>query len=120
MLPLINVVFLLLVFFMLAGTITTQDVLPIAPTASRSQAEPGAQDFIILVGPEGELALWDRLLESDALTAALAARLAAAPEAPVWIKADAGTDAVHVVDVLDAARAAGAQEVRLLTTLGGQ
>ncbi|MGF1624663.1 MAG: ExbD/TolR family protein [Alphaproteobacteria bacterium] len=118
-LPLINVVFLLLVFFMLAGTITTQDVLPIEPTASRSRAEPGDQDFVVLVGPAGELAVADRLLDDAALAGALAARLREAPEAPVWIKADSGTDAVHVVDVLDAARAAGAREVRLLTALGG-
>lgn len=118
-LPLINVVFLLLVFFMLAGTLTTQDLLEIEPTTSRSETVPGDQDFVVLVGADGRLALEDDVLDLDGLARAVAARLTEAADAPVWVKADARADAVVLVDVLDRLRQAGVAEVRLLTAQGG-
>lgn len=118
-LPLINVVFLLLVFFMLAGTLTTQDLLEIEPTMSRSETEAGDQDFIVLVGVEGQLAVDDAELDLDGVTRLVAERLVDAPDAVVWVKADARSDAVALVDVLDRLREAGVDEVRLLTTKGG-
>lgn len=114
-LPLINVVFMLLVFFLLAGTLTSAEMLEIDPTASRSLADPGDQDFVILIGAGGELAVGDALVSADALAGLLSARIAEVPATPVWIKADAGADALVLVDVLDAARSAGLDDVRLLT-----
>lgn len=92
-LPLINVVFMLLVFFLLAGTLTSAEMLEIDPTASRSQADPRDQDFVILIGAGGELAVGDALVSADTLAGLLPARIAEAPATPVWIKADAGAAA---------------------------
>jgi len=41
-LPLINVVFLLLIFFMLAGSLSVTEPFDIEPPASQSQGGPGA------------------------------------------------------------------------------
>jgi biopolymer transport protein ExbD len=118
-LPLINVVFLLLVFFMLAGRLTSAEMFDIEPTASRSQAEPGDQDLVILIAADGTVAVQDSVLDPDALAAVLSGRASAAPESPLWIKSDAGADALELVAVLDAARMAGLHDVRLLTVRAG-
>jgi biopolymer transport protein ExbD len=55
-LPLINVVFLLLVFFMVAGRLTAGDPFPIDPPESASEGSP-PEGRLIAFGPNGELAL---------------------------------------------------------------
>jgi biopolymer transport protein ExbD len=56
-LPLINVVFLLLIFFMLAGALAPADPFRVDPPLSRSEAPPPAEPLTLLIGADGELAL---------------------------------------------------------------
>ena len=114
-LPLINVVFLLLIFFMLAGRFASEGPFPIRPTESNSETEPGEQELLVVVGPDGTIVLGDRPVGLDELTDLLAMR--AERLSPVWLKSDAGAEAVHVVDIMHAIRDAGIEEVRLLTVL---
>lgn len=114
-LPLINVVFLLLIFFMLAGRFTTDGPFPITPAESSSETEAGDRDLVVTIGPDGIIAMDDKIIGLEGLPGLLAARAEAG--APVWVKADAGAEAVRVIDVLTALREAGIAEVRLLTVL---
>ena len=115
MLPLINVVFLLLIFFMLAGQFASEGPFPIRPTESQSETEPGAQDLIVVVGPDGTILADERPVSLDDLPVLLAAQ--ADGPSIAWLKSDAGAEAVHVIDVMQAIRDAGIAEVRLLTVL---
>jgi biopolymer transport protein ExbD len=76
LIPLINIVFLLMIFFMLAGQIRAPDALSITPPAS-SQAQPGrARSIVILLDAEGRIALDGALIDLDQLGAQLAAKVA--------------------------------------------
>lgn len=115
MIPLINIVFLLLIFFMLAGTLSAPEPFRVEPPASRSDTALENREWTLLVGADGQLALDGELLGRERLGEAVANTLAANPEARLKLKADADITAVALVEVMDALRAAGAERVILLT-----
>lgn len=75
LIPMINVVFLLLVFFMVAGTIRSADPILVDAPIARSGAEQSAQ-AVLYVSTDGALVLGDKPIDIDRLGDELA-RLAA-------------------------------------------
>ena len=118
-LPLINVVFLLLIFFMLAGRFSASDPFEVEPPRSVSQGAATERDILVLVGADGRLALDGEIIEAAALGAAVADRLSPDKEMRLWLKADGSAEATRVVEVMELLRAAGAERLRLLTVTGG-
>jgi biopolymer transport protein ExbD len=114
--PLINVVFLLLIFFMLAGKLGQSDPFELTPPTSESERAPTERPATVYVGPDGQIALGDRVLALEGLEAAVRTRLADGP-AVVRLKSDQGAEANRVIDVMDALRRAGVARVTLLTTV---
>lgn len=116
-LPLINVVFLLLVFFMLAGALAPADPFRVEPPLSLSQAPPPAEPLTLLVGSDGQLALDGEPLDESGLIERLNELVE--PDLPppeLHIKADAALEALQVVGLLEKLRSTGLRHVRLLTT----
>ena len=113
--PLINIVFLLLIFFMLSSTLVTPDRfdvdLPESIEARSSELGPIA----VLIGADGDLAVNNESLALRDLEPALTRLLADAPAAGILIKADASASTADVVNVLRRARAAGVERVALAT-----
>lgn len=118
-LPLINVVFLLLIFFMLAGRFSASDPFEVEPPRSVSQGAATERDILVLVSADGRLALDGEIIESAALGAAVADRLSPDKTMRLWLKADGSAEATRVVEVMELLRAAGAEQLRLLTVTGG-
>ena len=113
--PLIDVVFILLVFFMLAGAIEPSEPFPLSPAASSSEIRGDVQDFVVLVDSNGRVALDDRELSRDELTLAVNDALRAKPGALIQLKPDTDADAVTVIEVMEEIRDAGASYIVLLT-----
>jgi biopolymer transport protein ExbD len=113
--PLINVVFLLLIFFMLAGALAAPEPFRVEPPASRSDAALENRDRTLLLSADGRLALDGAPLPRDALEPAVAGLLEQHPGARLKLKADADVTAATLIDVMDALRSAGAQRVTLVT-----
>ena len=113
--PLIDVVFILLVFFMLAGTVEPTEPFTVAPAATDSEIRGDVQDFVVLVDADGRVALDDRELVRDELAEAVREALYSEPGALIQLKPDAGADAVTVIKVMEEIRDAGAQYIVLLT-----
>lgn len=114
-LPLINVVFLLLIFFMLAGQLSAIDPFNTEPPRSLSEGETGQRELVIVLGPEGNLAFEGTPIDVEALKATLSARLQETPEIQVWLKADAQAEALDVLILLDTLTEAGVTKLKLLT-----
>ena len=112
---LINVVFLLLIFFMLAGKLAASDPFEIAPPQSASESSIGAEVLLVQVGAEGQLALEGEILTKSDLQTAVTERMSADPNTPVQLKADAAAKATEVVAVMQLLRAAGVERLKLLT-----
>ncbi|PWG63275.1 ExbD/TolR family protein [Spiribacter halobius] len=115
LLPLINVVFLLLVFVMLAGQLAPQDVSGIRPPASSQGTPPVSEAVEVTLAANGRLQLAGEPVTADTLSDRLAARLEAQSTLRVRLRADARVDSQRIVSLLDVVRAAGARELELMT-----
>ena len=117
-LPLINVVFLLLIFFMLAGQLTAGAPFKVTPPVSRQAAaaeRPASapREAAVLVAADGRLALNGQPMDPAALKAAVSADLAQHPDLPVNLKADGAAEAAAVVAVMETLRDAGVRRLQL-------
>ncbi|PWG63720.1 ExbD/TolR family protein [Spiribacter halobius] len=114
-LPLINVVFLLLIFFMIAGQLSATDAFRVEPAESRSEGRPEREDILVLVGADGRLAVDDEEIAPEALVGNLRERLEGQDAVRVRLKADARAAATEVVAIMEQLRSAGVERLQLLT-----
>jgi len=113
-LPLINVVFLLLMFIVLAGVIRSPDPFELAlPSAAEGErADAADPDITLFVAASGE-ARFRALAGEDAIMAEVS-RLAASGELQrLTLRADARVPAAHIVKLVEALRATGIAAVEL-------
>ena len=113
--PLIDVVFILLVFFMLASSFVDWRAIDLRTPADGHAGTTGAVEGALLVEvrPDG-LRFAGELLPIDAVVARVIARLSAAPGTPVLVKPARGVDLQTAVTVLDRLAAAGAANLSLI------
>ncbi|NDK35604.1 ExbD/TolR family protein [Rhodovulum sulfidophilum] len=106
--PMINVVFLLLIFFLIGARLAPPDPIEIDPPAAASDRPPEAE-AALLVAADGMLAY------GDARDEAVYAALAEAPrEGPLSVRADRAAEAAVVARVLARLAAEGVAPVELV------
>lgn len=116
MLPLINIVFLLLIFFMLAGAIRSPELLPVQPPRSATDRAAEEVPSMLVVGADGRLALGREVFTREGLAERIADWLAAVPaQTPLTVKADAELEALAVLELLETLRALGVPRAVLVT-----
>lgn len=108
--PMINVVFLLLIFFMLAAQLAPPEPFSVAPPEGEV-AEALPEGAALFVSASGDLALGE--LRGEAVFAALHARDEAGP---LPVRADAGLSAEALAALLPRLAAAGVSSVALELT----
>ena len=116
--PLINVVFLLLIFFMLAGKLSQIDPFEVTPPDSASESLPDGSTLTVLVGADGRIAFDGLPMTLEELTELLAERKGQ-DGAMLRLKADQQEEADRVIEVMESLRAAGIEKLSLLTTKTG-
>lgn len=113
-LPLINLVFLLLVFFMLVGALSPPEAFDVdAPRAQRLAAADAGSHSLVLAR-DGRLGLGRAAFAPEELPARAAAWQQAHPGQVLQLKADAAAEAQHVVAVLEVLHRAGVERVSLM------
>ncbi len=113
MVPLINVVFLLLIFFMLTGTLRRAEPFAVElPGVREGELRPTREARSLSISAQGELALDGRSLTADELASALAAD---PRDDPLQLRADAHLTARVFVPLLDRLREAGVAQIELVT-----
>jgi biopolymer transport protein ExbD len=113
-LPLINVVFLLLIFFMIAGSLSVMDPFEVEPPSSASEGAHDPDGVTILMGNDGRLALDGEPLPEAELLVRIASRLAEEPLTPITLKADGAASANQLVRFTQALYEAGVEKLQLL------
>ncbi|EAQ03138.1 hypothetical protein OB2597_13378 [Pseudooceanicola batsensis HTCC2597] len=116
---LIDVVFFLLVFFMLVGRMDATSPFEVLPAEARTGADLPAGGTMVSVGAEGALALDGHATGADALVARVTAMLADRPDLMVRINAHKDARLTHVLPLVARIEAAGARDVMLIVTPGG-
>lgn len=113
--PLINIVFLLLIFFMVAGKLTSSDPFEISPPSSSSGINEDPGTLTLLIGRNGETALNGTVIAQTELAQSLSDRLQEEPGLILRLKADGAAKATDIIQVMEIIRDAGAGELNLLT-----
>lgn len=111
--PLIDVVFILLIFFMLATSFFDWRALDLAPPVQAAAGPAEETAFLISLSGAG-IEADGVAVEEGELAEAIASALATRPDRPVLIAPEDGTPLQRTVTVLDIARGAGAASVRLV------
>ncbi|MBN2121250.1 MAG: biopolymer transporter ExbD [Candidatus Omnitrophica bacterium] len=113
--PLIDVVFLLLIFFMLSAHFVTQPGIKLTlPTASTAKLHP-EEDVIISITNENDLYLNEKKIDLDNLLDELRVKLNESQKKTVIIKADEKIDLGLAVKVMDIAKQAEAKGLVIST-----
>ncbi len=118
--PLIDVVFLLLIFFMVSTTFdTTSEIKIELPEASANQTPTPADKVTILIDPRGFFYLNGRRLKNrkaDSLLLELHRLVGSNKETPVVIQSDAGSPVQSLVTAMDVVGQAGLRHLSVATT----
>ena len=116
-LPLVNIVFLLLIFFMLTGRLSVPDPFGVAPphSASRSAADGHGTTITVLMAANGRLALDGKVVERARLKSDVAKRLSDDGTTRVRLMADGRAEARRVVAVIDLLQRSGVKNLHLRT-----
>lgn len=116
LIPLIDVIFMLLIFFMLTTTFVHDRTLNVTLPVSSQGTEKSApvKDHVIEIAQDGRIAIDGKILGADEILPVL--KGIAADQQPVVVWADADVVNQKVITVLDLARKAGITKVGLGTT----
>ncbi|MBO9398520.1 biopolymer transporter ExbD [Shimia sp. R9_1] len=110
--PMINVVFLLLIFFLMTAQITPPEPFEVSPPAADLDT-PADGQAILHVSAEGELAYQEARGEADVLAA-----LTDYPEnEPLMLRADRAVSAQEIAALLPKLAAAGVRDLKLVSAL---
>ena len=117
--PLIDVVFLLLIFFMVSTTFDTTSQLKIElPEASQNEVTKPKQPLYLVINEKGSFFLNARELssqKSEALSIELR-RVLEGSDRPVVIQSDAGSPVQSLVTAMDVVARLGLTQVSIATT----
>ncbi len=121
MTPMIDMVFLVLIFFLVATTFHQTEremriALPFA--ASAAPISSMLQEMVVNVDENGSILLGGRRVTAAALEQRVVQAVAANPEQKVTVRGDRVTAYANIVTVLDICKRAGVQEPFLDTVIG--
>ncbi|MEX0351322.1 MAG: ExbD/TolR family protein [Paracoccaceae bacterium] len=117
--PMIDVMLILLVFFMVTSTYLNLDMIPAlaqrdTPAAAQPVADARADVLLIRLGADGQPVLRGQALEPATLTELLRARLADAPTLQVIILPTGAARMQELVSLMDLVTQSGVTEMRVV------
>ena len=113
--PLINIVFLLLIFFMLSGTLSKKDLFEVEPPSSYTSSNAESPEFIILISYDNKISIDDKIITSNDLEAYLNSLLKIQNIEEVLIKADGNASSGTLSKVIRMIRNTGIKRAAIVT-----
>ncbi len=112
---LIDIVFMLLIYFLLTTNFMVDEGIRIKLPQARSSAPMTREEITVYVDREGRTYIKNVLVAEDRLFAELKAMIGLRTDALVMVKADRLAEVNRAVKVMDLAKAAGADRLCLAT-----
>ncbi len=116
--PIIDMVFLLLIFFLVATTFhqTEQELQIALPSVSAAQSiSVSLRELVIHVNRQGEIIVNGQTISADALRTIMTETVAANPQQKVTLRGDRDAAYASIARVLDICKVSGIQEPYLDT-----
>ena len=101
LLPLVNVVFLLLIFFMVAGAFSSPELFTITPTVAENDSVVDQKLLKIVMNEQGELGVGEKVIPYHSLHTIVNDHLSLSSSNKVQLKPDANVEASLVVELLE-------------------
>lgn len=114
-LPLVNIIFLLLIFFMLSGTFSKPDLYAIDELVADSDRDADKTTLIVLMSAKGKLAIDKRQLNDNELKNLIQEKIKHNQQLKLQLKADANVPATRLLDIMDLLGDTGLESINLLT-----
>lgn len=115
--PLIDIVFLLLIFFLITTTFVREDnrQLPLElPSAGSGEPTQNTKRLIVFVSAQGDLRIDDEQVRKGEVPARLKQLYAEDPDVQLLVKGDKTTSYGHITDIIDVAKQVGFERVNLV------
>lgn len=117
--PLINIVFLLLIFFLIAGTIAPKPEIDVAYPETEKSPGANAPADAVYVSADRRISYRGLPVDLGGLAAMVATVNPASQDAPLAVVVDQALPAKELSPVLGTLAAAGVVRIRLITRRGG-
>ena len=113
--PLLDVSFIILIFFILTTTFIEDNELRIEKPNAGSQSQGLKDPMEIIINSKNNIYIENSLMEKEILKTKLTQRLAVNPNTSLIIQADKNSNLSTFVFVFDAAKTVGFQEISIST-----
>ena len=117
--PLIDVIFLLVIYFAVSTTFLDTAGLQLELPESSSTAQQEAEDISVFLGVNGELSFGDEIVDQEELKERLQSALSATDRKVVVLRADTHTEHGAVVEIMDLIRDSGAEALTVAARSAG-
>lgn len=114
-LPLINVVFLMLIFFMLTAAIEPPEPFEVDPPQSLDHPRTGAANDVVVLDTLDRIAFANREVTRSELLSMVASGSMSAVTGQVKLKVDANVEALKLISLIEDLERAGMKQIKLLT-----
>jgi len=118
LIPLINIVFLMLIFFMVAGHISQSDPLKVQPPTSSSETHESQEPLVLVVTTDGQIAFDQAIVTKEELAAQITEKFEAADDKKgfnLLVKVDANLAVEELQSILQIIKQTGLKRVALAT-----
>ena len=116
MTAMIDVVFLLLLFFVLSSTFVLQPGIKVNLPRTVTTEQPARKDLVLIIARDKRIFLNNEFVKFNSLWGRLIEELKFQPEAALVLRADRDVAHGFVVRIMDVAKQAGAQRIAIATT----
>lgn len=113
--PLIDVLFLLLIFFMVSSTFRQSPGIEVALPQAQNAAEQQQSPYEIIVRADGGMLYRDQEMTRESLQQELIRLKEEEPDATLILRADEGAPFQRGLDVMDVARGVGFEQLQIPT-----
>lgn len=113
--PLINIVFLLLIFFMLSGSLKRTDIFDILPPESLTGADAEAPELVLLISESNQIALNNKNIEFSELKNNILSFIKTYPVHEILIKADGKASSGTLSKTINIIRESGVKRAAIVT-----
>ena len=113
--PLINIVFLLLIFFMLSGSLSKKDLFKVNPPESSTSADAESPEITILISKDNKISIDEKYININQLKTNLLVKLKIQNIEEVLIKADNNSTSGTLSNVIKIIRASGIKRAAIVT-----
>lgn len=115
LIPLINVIFLLLIFFMVAGTVEGIDIFEVdLPKSSEARAKPPIPSIVYL-SEDGRIAVNNDIVKQENLKTIISTLFIDNPSQKITVKSDGKVPMNKLVHIMNIIEESGGIEVSLVT-----